>query len=76
MDADGKYTWGAFSANKYWFGDLNQCRKMENEFMEWQKDERVQRSKELPPFRVSVNSINLMFEILKTGLNEVIGIRV
>ncbi|XP_029676018.1 nose resistant to fluoxetine protein 6-like [Formica exsecta] len=70
MDADGKYTWGAFSANKYWFGDLNQCRKMENEFMEWQKDERVQRSKELPPFRVSVNSINLMFEILKPGLNE------
>ncbi|KAL6448100.1 hypothetical protein ACFW04_000259 [Cataglyphis niger] len=65
MDADGKYTWGAFSANKFWIGDPNQCRKMENEFIEWQKNEKLQRSKEFPPFRVSVNSINLMLEILK-----------
>lgn len=76
MDANGKYTWGTFSGNKYWVGDANQCRKMENEFVEWQKDERLQRSEELPPFRVSMNSINFILEILKPGLNEVIGIRV
>lgn len=73
MDADGKYSWGAFSGNKFWIGDPNQCRKMENEFIEWQKNEKLQRSKELPPFRVSVNSINLMLEILKFG-NEVIKV--
>ncbi|KMQ93732.1 nose resistant to fluoxetine protein 6, partial [Lasius niger] len=70
MDANGKYTWGTFSGNKYWVGDANQCRKMENGFVEWQKDERLQRSEELPPFRVSMNSINFILEILKPGLNE------
>lgn len=76
MDADGKYTWGTFSGNKYWIGNTDQCRKMENGFVEWQKDESHQRSEELPPFRVSVNSISFILEILKPGLNEVIRIRV
>ncbi|RLU27089.1 hypothetical protein DMN91_000888 [Ooceraea biroi] len=68
MDADGKRTWGTFSGSRYWVGDMNQCRKMENGFAKWQKDERFQ-SEELPPFRVSVNSINLVLEILQPGLN-------
>lgn len=76
MDADGKYMWGIFSGNKYWVGAADQCRKMENKFIEWQQDKKLQRSNELPPFRVSVNSINLTLEILKPGLNEVICTRV
>jgi len=76
MDADGKYIWGIFSGNKYWVGAADQCRKMEKEFIEWEQDKKLQRNKELPPFRVSVNSINLNLEILKPGLNEVTGTRV
>lgn len=74
MDADGKRTWGIFSGNTYWLGDADQCRKMENEFAEQQKDERFQPSKELPPFRVSMNSINLAFDILQSGVNGVINV--
>ncbi|XP_025264388.1 O-acyltransferase like protein-like [Camponotus floridanus] len=70
MDADGKYIWGIFSGNKYWVGAADQCRKMEKEFIEWQQDKKLHRNKELPPFRVSMNSINLTLEILKPGLNE------
>ncbi|XP_029164426.1 nose resistant to fluoxetine protein 6-like [Nylanderia fulva] len=70
MDADGKYTWGTFSGNRRWMGNADQCRKLENEFVEWQQNERLQQSEELPPFRVSVNSINFMLDILKPGLNE------
>lgn len=76
MDADGKYTWGVFSGNKYWVGAVHQCRKMENEFVKWQQDKKLQRDKELPPFRVSMNSIKLILEILKPGLNEVINTRI
>jgi hypothetical protein len=71
MDADGKRTWGTFSGNRYWIGDINQCRKMENEFVEWQKGKRLQQGEKIPPFRVSVNSINLVLEILKPELNTV-----
>ncbi|XP_011269783.2 uncharacterized protein LOC105259497 [Camponotus floridanus] len=70
MDADGKYIWGIFSGNKYWVGAADQCRKMEKEFIEWQQDKKLHQNKELPPFRVSMNSINLMLDILKPGLNE------
>ncbi|XP_014482727.1 PREDICTED: uncharacterized protein LOC106748576, partial [Dinoponera quadriceps] len=69
MDADGKRTWGTFSGNTYWLGDTDQCRKMENGFTEWQRDERLQRGEELPPFRVSMNSVNFALDILKSGLN-------
>lgn len=75
MDADGKYVWGVFAGNKYWIGAADQCRKMENEFIEWQQNKRLQQNNELPPFRVSVNSINLILEILEPGLNKVIGTR-
>jgi len=71
MDADGKRTWGTFSGSRYWIGDVDQCRKMENEFVKWQKDKRLQQGEKSPPFRVSVNSINLVLEILKPGLNMV-----
>lgn len=73
MDADGKRTWGTFSGSRYWIGDMNQCRSMENAFATWQKSKRFQQNEELPPFRVSVNSINLVLEILKPGLNMVIA---
>jgi len=74
MDADGKRTWGIFSGSRYWIGDIDQCRKMENGFVVWQKNKKFQQDEELPPFRVSVNSINLVLEILKPGLNTVSNI--
>lgn len=74
MDADGKHTWGIFSGNTYWLGDADQCRKMEKGFAEWQRDNRFQRSEELPPFHVSVNSISFSIDILQSARTGVIDL--
>ncbi|XP_025155567.1 nose resistant to fluoxetine protein 6 isoform X2 [Harpegnathos saltator] len=76
MDADGKRTWGTFSGNIYWLGDAAQCYKMENEFAEWQRDGRLQRNEELPPFRVNMNSVSFALRIPhESALNGIIGAR-
>lgn len=76
MDADGRRTWGTFSGNRYWVGDVDQCREMEKGFTEWRKNDGLRRGEELPPFHVSVNSVNFALDIFKPGLNGVIVIKI
>ncbi|XP_051158664.1 nose resistant to fluoxetine protein 6-like [Leptopilina boulardi] len=69
VDASGRHNSGIFSGNRYWLGAPEQCREMENNFLKWKKEGSISEKLVLPPFAISVFSISLTLEIIKSGIN-------
>ncbi|XP_043276654.1 nose resistant to fluoxetine protein 6-like isoform X2 [Venturia canescens] len=72
LDASGRHNWGLFSGSKYWIGASDQCRQMDHDFTEIVKINRTGESHvkpDIPPFRVSVNSVKLVLDILQPGIS-------
>lgn len=81
MDASGRYTWGLFSGNRYWIGAMDQCKEMENNYINYllhttdnnNNDKEIIKKNysSIPPFHVSVNSVNLQIFMMLDESNPV-----
>ncbi|XP_026669929.1 nose resistant to fluoxetine protein 6 isoform X2 [Ceratina calcarata] len=68
-DATGRYTWGLSSGNVFWVGAVDQCRDMEEQFIEWQKT-KSKREENTPPFPVGMSSATVNLNVRRFTSNE------
>lgn len=72
LDASGRHNWGLLSGSKYWIGASDQCRQLDNDFIDLMKKNRSHNARlDIPPYRVSVNSVRLVLDIFQPGINGV-----
>ncbi|XP_034948319.1 nose resistant to fluoxetine protein 6-like isoform X2 [Chelonus insularis] len=75
LDANGKYSGGLLSGNRFWLGAVSQCRELDNEFIQYRLFNASNRGKVdldgIPPFPVAVNSVNVQFRSPEIRLNTI-----